>query len=104
MTWNRELLCRDLEETQRLHELGLSTKQIAERLGVHPPCITRRLQKLKLKPPPVKGKVRSAHPARYQANDDWPPPAINREGCAKCGVRADIGCRHNSVQKLTGWS
>lgn len=95
-----------IAEAARLYATGLKLKEIAERMGVQRPCITRRLQKAGILPPPKKtglgGRLR-LYVSTAADNDDTPPPIVSRDPCPRCAVRADIGCRHRPSNGITSW-
>jgi uncharacterized protein YjcR len=104
---NREVLDAEAE-TIRLFQQGMTTHQIADRLGVQPPTIRRRLLKRGLwkintrdaingsKSGQTK-KKRAAEIREETANDAAAYTRVDRTPCSFCGVRADIGCRHQRI-------
>jgi uncharacterized protein YjcR len=101
---NREVLDAEAE-TIRLFQQGMTTHQIADRLGVQPPTIRRRLLKRGMwkintrdaingsKSGQTK-KKRAAEIREETANDAAAYTRVDRTPCSWCGTRADIGCRH----------
>ena len=83
-------------------EEGLKPWQIAERVGVQAPAIRVRLKKAGVfvglakggqKGPRQRPKMNTASKVTIPAEVEQ-APRIDREPCRRCGVRADIGCRH----------
>jgi hypothetical protein len=68
--------------------------ELAEAEGVQRPAIWRRLRAGGIIDP-IRTGVRK-HPARIPLiANDITPERVDRDGCPRCGVRADIGCKHN---------
>jgi hypothetical protein len=47
-------------------------------------------------------RARPPHVAAAASDDEDLPPAVFRDPCPRCGVRADIGCPHSHVRLSMG--
>jgi hypothetical protein len=92
-------------ETARLFHEGLTAPEIANRFGVQPPCIRRRLLKLGLWKSNSKDaqngyqsgllkKIRAAEVRAENAQTAEAFTRVDRTPCTFCGVRGDIPCKH----------
>lgn len=101
----------DLERTAALYREGLKINQIAERMGVGPKCVSRRLRKFGLTGARMQDhETRSINRHRSHTvgkslqipQSVLDAPRIDREPCTFCGTRADVGCRHKGLAR-TVW-
>ncbi len=92
------------DEIAALFNGGHTAKAIAARLGLGAWTVYRSLHASRLIPRRRKGQTwAEVEGIRYEPDNDPLPQTVNRDPCVKCGIRADIGCRHNTVRAL-GWS
>lgn len=89
----------DLKKLEALFVGGMLLPDIATALNCQVPTVRRRLGELGLlhrheRGP--RGDDKRQKPILFTAKaDTLPPVIIDRDPCTYCGVRGDIGCKHN---------
>lgn len=77
-------------------EPGTIVGQLAEQRGVTKPSIWRSLRSGGLLPPyQSRDAKRTAQEQHLPPLPRSSPAAVSRDGCPRCGVRGDIGCKHS---------
>jgi hypothetical protein len=80
-------------------------REWAEMLGVQRPAIWRRLRSGGSLPPyKSSGRTIPRRPRAKTLEEQFEPlpPTVNRDPCLRCGVRADVGCKHSATRSLSG--
>lgn len=81
---------------------GADVGEIACRFSVQNPAVWKALRRIGLLPPYEKrpnGTGPSSVKLRKPKVVTAPPPRVDRDPCTYCGVRADVGCRHQRASR-----